>query len=87
MVEMKNKKIKTSSKKKQKKSTSRSICGKKNKIYQNIIHDTILYVQKYKTMDVLYAGELNISIQSLENLYIQTKTISSLLSVKKNMIN
>ena len=87
MVEMKNKKIKTSSKKKQKKSTSRSICGKKNKIYQNIIQDTILYVQKYKTMDVLDAGELNICIQSLENLYIQTKTISSLLSVKKNMIN
>ena len=33
-------------------------------------------------MDVLDAGELNICIQSLENLYIQTKTISSLSAVR-----
>ena len=75
MKEMKNKKIKTSLKKKIKKSSSRTLCLKKTKMYQNLIQDTILYVQKYKTLDVLDAGELNICIQSLEKLYIQTNEI------------
>ena len=87
MKEMKNKKIKTSQKKKQKKSSSRTLCLKKNKTYQNIIQDTILYVQKYKTLDVIDAGELNICIQSLENLYEQTKNINTILSGKKSMID
>jgi len=87
MPEMKNKKIKKSAKKKVKKSSSRTLCSKKNRIYQNIIQDTILYVQKYKTLDVLDAGELNICIQSLENLYEETKKISILLSTKKNLID
>ena len=81
MVEMKNKKIKSSSKKKPKKSSSRTICLKKTKWYQNIIQDTILYVQKYKTLDVIDAGELNICIQSLEKLYDQTKNIITILSL------
>jgi hypothetical protein len=84
---MKNKKIKTSSKKKGKKSTSRSVCLKKNRTYQNIIQDTILYIQKYKTLDILDAGELNVCIQSLENLYEETKKINILLSTKKNLID
>ena len=87
MKEMKNKKIKTSLKKSKKKSSSRNICLKKNKLYQNIIQDTILYVQKYKTLDVIDAGELNICIQSLENLYNQTNNITSILSAKRNMID
>ena len=37
MVEMKNKKIKSSLKKKQKKSSSRTICLKKTKVYQKAI--------------------------------------------------
>ena len=87
MKEMKNKKIKTSLKKKQKKSSSRSICLKKTKLYQNIIQDTILYVQKYKTLDVIDAGELNICIQSLETLYEQTKNIVTILGGKKSLID
>ena len=87
MKEMKNKKIKTSLKKKQKKSSSRSICLKKTKLYQNIIQDTILYVQKYKTLDVLDAGELNVCIQTLEALYEQTKNIVSILGGKKSLID
>ena len=87
MKELKNKKIKSSQKKKQKKSSSRTICLKKNKTYQNIIQDTILYVQKYKTLDVIDAGELNICIQSLENLYEQTKNINTILSGKKSLID
>ena len=87
MTEMKNKKIKTSLKKIKKKSSSKNLCLKKNKLYQNIIQDTILYVQKYKTLDVIDAGELNICIQSLENLYEQTKNITAILSAKKSMID
>ena len=87
MVEMKNKKIKTSLKKKQKKSSSRTLCLKKTKMYQNLIQDTILYVQKYKTLDVLDAGELNICIQSLEKLYEQTNEIVTILSGKKSLID
>ena len=84
---MKNKKIKSSLKKKPKKSSSRSLCLKKTKWYQNIIQDTILYVQKYKTLDVIDAGELNICIQSLEKLYDQTKNIVAILSNKKSLID
>ena len=44
-------------------------------------------MQKYKTLDVIDAGELNICIQSLENLYEQTKNINTILSGKKSMID
>ena len=56
-------------------------------MYQNLIQDTILYVQKYKTLDVLDAGELNICIQSLEKLYEQTNEIVTILSGKKSLID
>ena len=78
MIEMKNKKITPSIKKKFKKSSSRSVCLRKVKLYQNIIQDSILCVQKYKTLDIIDAGELNVCIQSLENLYVQTQIISTL---------
>jgi ATP-dependent Lon protease len=87
MIEMKNKKITPTLKKKYKKSSSRSVCLRKAKLYQNIIQDTILYVQKYKTLDIIDAGELNVCIQSLENLYGQTQIISTLLSGKKSLID
>ena len=88
---MKNKKIlKKDSKqkiKKKKKSTSRSSCCKKTKYYQNIIQDTILYVQKYKLLDIIDAGELNICIQNLEKLYDLTNNIITLLTNKKKLID
>ena len=86
-MDLKNKKIKTSSKKKVKKSSSKLLCLKKNKYYQNIIQDTILYVQKYKTNDVIDAGELNICIKNMEELYKQTNNINILLSKNKKVIN
>ena len=63
------------------------MCLKKNKYYQNIIQDTILYVQKYKTNDVVDAGELNICIKNMEELYKQTNNINILLSKNKKTIN
>ena len=47
----------------------------------------LLYVQKYKTLDVIDAGELNVCIQSLETLYEQTKNIVTILSGKKSLID
>tara|TARA_B110000285_G_C15142975_1_gene632368 strand:- start:6314 stop:9586 length:3273 start_codon:yes stop_codon:yes gene_type:complete len=82
MKEMVNKKIKKKVKK-----SSRSICLKKTKTYQNLIQDTILYVQKYKTLDIIDAGELNICIQSLKKLYIQTNEVVDFLSGKKSFID
>jgi len=91
MKEMKNKKIlkkePKQKNKKKKKSTSRSSCCKKTKYYQNIIQDTILYVQKYKLLDIIDAGELNICIQNLEKLYESTNNIITLLTNKKNLID
>lgn len=77
-----NKKIK-----KKKKSTSRTSCLKKTRYYQNIIQDTILYVQKYKLLDIIDAGELNICIQNLEKLYELTNNIITLLTNKKKLID
>ena len=84
---MKNEKINKSSKKKSKKSTSKTIYLNKINSYQKIIQDTILYVQKYKTMDILDAGELNICIQNLENIYEKTLNISKILKNKKKLID
>jgi ATP-dependent Lon protease len=87
MVDLKNKKIKKSNKKKTNKSTSRTNCIIKTQYYQNIIQDTILYVQKYKLLDIMDAGELNICTQNLEKLYENTNNILSLLSNKKKLID
>ena len=86
-MDMKNKKIKKNIKKKSKKSLSRTTCLKKTRKYQNIIQDTILFVQKYKLLDILDAGELNICIQNLEKLYQDTKNIIQLLTTKKKLID
>ena len=47
-----------------------------------------MYIQKYKTLDVLDAGELNVCIQSLEKLYEETKNIKYIIiCMKKNLID
>jgi ATP-dependent Lon protease len=91
MVEMKNKKIFKKDlkkiEKKKKKSSSKSSCLKKTRYYQNIIQDSILYVQKYKLLDIIDAGELNICIQNLEKLFDETNNILILLNNKKQLID
>ena len=87
MNNMKNKKIGNSKKKKQKKTVSHSLCLKKYKYYQNIVQDTILCIQKYKSLDILNTSELNICSQSLENLFKETKNISFILSNDKKHID
>ena len=37
--------------------------------FQEIIRKTILIVQRYKVMDIIGVGEMNVCIQTLEFLY------------------
>tara|TARA_B100000963_G_scaffold361917_1_gene400868 strand:- start:1869 stop:5156 length:3288 start_codon:yes stop_codon:yes gene_type:complete len=83
---MKNRKINSSLKRKIKKqSSSYSIISQKVKKYQEIIQNTILYIQKYKTLDIIDAGDLNICIQNMENLYESCKNVLLLIKDKKNV--
>jgi len=83
---MKNRKINSSLKRKIKKqSSSYSIISQKVKKYQEIIQNTILYIQKYKTLDIIDAGDLNICIQNMENLYESCKNILLLIKDKANV--
>ena len=83
---MKNRKINSSLKRKIKKqSSSYSIISQKVKKYQEIIQNTILYIQKYKTLDIIDAGDLNICIQNMENLYESCKNILLLIKDKSNV--
>ena len=83
---MKNRKINSSLKRKIKKqSSSYSIISQKVKKYQEIIQNTILYIQKYKTLDIIDAGDLNICIQNMENLYESCKNILLLIKDKTNV--
>ena len=83
---MKNRKINSSLKRKIKKqSSSYSIISQKIKNYQEIIQNTILYIQKYKTLDIIDAGDLNICIQNMENLYESCKNVLLLIKDKANV--
>ena len=87
---MKNEKINKSSKKKSKnlhqklyilqnKLISKNYCNRrqiKKFMFKNI-----------KSMDILDAGELNICIQNLENIYEKTLNISKILKNKKKLID
>lgn len=67
---MKNKKIRKNSKKVSKKipiSKEKKIYKDRIKFLIEIIQNTVLYVQKYKLMDIIDAGELNICVHNLEN--------------------
>ncbi len=83
---MKNRKINSSLKRKIKKqSSSYSIISQKIKNYQEIIQNTILYIQKYKTLDIIDAGDLNICIQNMENLYESCRNVLILIKDKENV--
>ena len=83
MGESENIKISTTSPvKRNNKDNIQSTLGKKIKLLQDIVKRTILAVQKYKTMDVFGANELNICIQSLENTFSQLDVLYE--PIKKN---
>ena len=83
----KNRKISASSKKNKKKSTSISQCKRKIKSFQLIIQETIIYIQKYKSMDIIDAASLNVCTQSLENLFKDAEKLNESLNNNKKMID
>ena len=87
MPVLKNKKIKSKLNKINKKSSSHSKCKRKIRDFQNIIQETILFVQKYKTLDIIEKGDLNICIQNLENLFVETNNVNIILNNKKKLID
>lgn len=76
-------KVKSNNQKKQNANNSKSLNSNSviNKIehYVSIIENTILSVQKYKTMDIVSASDLNICISNLEKMF------HKLLLLKKNI--
>ena len=79
---MKNKKIKKNGKKSSKKipvSKEKKIYREKIKFLIEIIQNTVLYVQKYKLMDIIDAGELNICIHNLENNFKLLNQLNTVL--------
>ena len=82
-----NIKIKKVPGKKTAKINTKILCQKKIKYYKNVIQDTILYVQKYKLLDILDAGELNLCVKNLEKIFNNCLQIETAISVKKKSTN
>ena len=77
---LKNEKIKEIPIKKSEKSHTMNFCRKKISLFQQMITNTILAVQKYKTMDIISASDMNICMQNLETLYKQLNVIDEKLN-------
>ena len=58
----------------------------KNKIelFQQMITDTIIYVQKYKIREIITINELNICIQSLEHIFEELNKIQIIINNEVN---
>ena len=52
-------------------------------VFQDMILSTILMVQKYKTLNIFGARELNICIQGLDSIFQDLKNIQITISQKK----
>ena len=60
MKSNKNFKLKTTKNVKIKKKSQKTIYKLRSQKYKQIIQDTIIYIQKYKTLDILTASDINI---------------------------
>jgi len=60
-----------------------SFFGNKIKVFQDMILSTILMVQKYKTLNIIGARELNICIQGLDSIFQDLANIDITISQKK----
>ena len=79
---MKNEKITPTFFSKTEKSNTARFCSDKINFFKTMITKTILSIQKYKTLDIISASDVNISIQNLELLYSNLNKLSLIL--KKN---
>ena len=87
MTQMKNKKIPNPKKDSSKKSLSNVKLKKKIKEYQNIIQETILSVQNYKSLDIIEKSDFYLCVHNLENLFSELTNLSMLFSNKKKLID
>ena len=87
MPQMKNKKIPNPKKDNTNKSISNTKIKKKIKDYQNIIQETILSVQHYKSLDIVEKSDFYLCVHNMENLYSELTNLSMLFSNKKRMID
>jgi endopeptidase La len=91
-MKSKNIKIKISSKKEEPQKNKKmhknnsKIQNKINYFYK-IITDTIVSAEKYKANDILSAGELNLCIQNLENIFSNLKNIEDSFNSSNNNSN
>ena len=51
--------------------------------FYNVISDTIIWIEKYKTYDIINSSDLNVSIQNLENIYKELILINNILYESK----
>ena len=82
-MKKKNEKIKANSSKKTDKSHTIAFCKSKISLFQNMITNTILAVQKYKIMDIISASDINICIQNLEILFRDLTRLDSIINNRK----
>ena len=89
MVKKQNIKIKQTKNIKIKKKVKKSLYQTKVNTYKKIIQETIVYIQKYKNLDILTASELNTYIQSLERSFKELDNLQILVDQKsdKNIID
>jgi endopeptidase La len=79
---MKNKKISAQNMSKSVNFDKMSFSKNKINTFQTMISNTILSIQNYKIKDIISAGELNICIQGLENLYQNLNKLKTQLNSK-----
>ena len=87
MPQMKNKKIHNPKKDNLNNPLSNTKIKKKIKDFQNIIQETILSVQYYKSLDIVEKSDFYLCVHNLENLFSELTNLSMLFSSKKNIID
>ena len=80
---MKNTKIKKKEKKQFIHPNIPAILHKKITYFKKIIQKTILSIQKYKSLDIIGITEINICMESLENLFLELNKIIEIINQKK----
>jgi len=79
---MTNNNNKSTKKNTSKKKSKHHLIVKKINYYFDIIENTTSIIQKYKIMDILTSGQLNITIQKLQELYVNLTNIYDVIKTK-----
>jgi len=60
-------------------------CFNKLTFFKNIIQKTVISINRYKSLDIIGASEMNIGIENLENIYKQINKICNFLETNTNI--